>query len=122
VLQVSMFDGLPFYPFALLDDGLGPSEVDIGVRHIFQVLFRQFAGDVAGNIVDSGRACGERWPISKPKAVSAMFSVSVTSRRAWCCIVPGCSPRLPILISSDSEWFVLMSSVMVRHHNARMGN
>ena len=38
VLQAPMFDGLPFDPFAQLDDGLGPAEVGIGGRHVVQAL------------------------------------------------------------------------------------
>jgi hypothetical protein len=38
VLQAPMFDGLPFDPFALLDDGLGPAEVGVGGRHVVQAL------------------------------------------------------------------------------------
>ena len=30
MLQAPLFDGLPFDPFALFDDGLGPAEVGIG--------------------------------------------------------------------------------------------
>ncbi len=33
VLQAPVFDGLPFDPFALFDDGFGPAEVGIGGRH-----------------------------------------------------------------------------------------
>jgi len=38
VLQAPMFDGLSLDPFALADDGLGPSEVGIGGRHVLQAL------------------------------------------------------------------------------------
>lgn len=38
MLQAPMFDGLPFDPFALFDDGLGPAEVGVGGRHIVQAL------------------------------------------------------------------------------------
>ena len=38
VLQAPMLDGLPFDPFALLDDGLGPAEVGVGGRHVVQAL------------------------------------------------------------------------------------
>lgn len=38
VLQASMFDGLSFDPFALLEDGLGPAEVGICGRHIVEAL------------------------------------------------------------------------------------
>lgn len=33
-----MFDGLPFDPFALFDDGIGPAEVGGGGRHVVQAL------------------------------------------------------------------------------------
>jgi hypothetical protein len=33
-----MFDGLPFDPFALFDDGIGPAEVGVGGRHVVQAL------------------------------------------------------------------------------------
>lgn len=38
VLQAPIFDGLPFDPFALPDDGFGPAEIGIGGRHIVQAL------------------------------------------------------------------------------------
>ena len=38
VLQAPMFDGLPFDPFSLLDDGAGPAEVGVSGRHVFQAL------------------------------------------------------------------------------------
>ena len=34
VLQAQMFDGLPFDPFSLLDDGAGPAEVGVSGRHM----------------------------------------------------------------------------------------
>ena len=34
VLQAPMFDGLPFDPFSLLDDGAGPAEVGVSGRHM----------------------------------------------------------------------------------------
>ena len=33
-----MFDGLPFDPFTLLDDGWRPAEVGVGGRHVAQAL------------------------------------------------------------------------------------
>src|SRR3546814_12428344 len=36
--QAPMFDGLPFDPFALFDDGIGPAEVGVGGRHVVQAL------------------------------------------------------------------------------------
>ena len=36
--MVPAFDGLPFDPFALLDDGLCPAEVSIGRRNVVQAL------------------------------------------------------------------------------------
>jgi hypothetical protein len=33
-----MFDGLPLAPFSLFDDGLGPTEVGVGGRHVVQAL------------------------------------------------------------------------------------
>ncbi len=38
VQQAPMFDGLPFDPFALFDDGIGPAEVGVGGRHVVQAL------------------------------------------------------------------------------------
>ena len=38
VLQAPIFDGLPFDPFALFDDGGSPAEVGVGGRHIVQAL------------------------------------------------------------------------------------
>ena len=38
VLQASVFDGLPFDPFALLDDGVSPAEVGVGGRHIAEAF------------------------------------------------------------------------------------
>ena len=38
VLQAPTFDGLLFDPFSLLDDGLTPSEVGVGGRHVAQAL------------------------------------------------------------------------------------
>ena len=38
MLQAPIFDGLSFYPFALLDDGLRPAEVGIGRRDVVQAL------------------------------------------------------------------------------------
>jgi len=38
VLQAPMLDGLSFDPFALSDDGCGPSEVGVGRRHVVQAL------------------------------------------------------------------------------------
>ena len=36
--QASRFDGLPFDPFSLLQDGLTAPEVDVGWRKILQAL------------------------------------------------------------------------------------
>ena len=36
VLQAPMFDGLPFDPFALLDDGCGPAKVGVSGRDVVQ--------------------------------------------------------------------------------------
>jgi hypothetical protein len=38
VLQAPMFDGLPFDPFALLDDGFSLAEVGVCGRHVVQAL------------------------------------------------------------------------------------
>ena len=38
VLQAPMFDGLPFDPFSLFDDGAGSAEVGIGGGHVAQAL------------------------------------------------------------------------------------
>ena len=38
MLQAPMFDGLPFDPFTLFDDGFSPSEVGIGGRHVAEAL------------------------------------------------------------------------------------
>ena len=38
VLQAPIFDGLSFYPFALLDDGLRPAKVGIGRCDVVQAL------------------------------------------------------------------------------------
>ena len=38
MLQASVFDGLPFDPFALLDDGVCPAEVGVGGRHIAEAF------------------------------------------------------------------------------------
>ena len=38
VQQAPMFDCLPFDPFALFDDGIGPAEVGVGGRHVVQAL------------------------------------------------------------------------------------
>ncbi len=38
MVQATMFDGLSFDPFTLLDDCLGPSELGIGGRHVVQAL------------------------------------------------------------------------------------
>lgn len=38
VLQAPIFNGLLLDPFALLDDGVSPSEIGIGGRHIAQAL------------------------------------------------------------------------------------
>ena len=38
MLQASVFDGLPFDPFALLDDGVSPAEVGVGGRHIAEAF------------------------------------------------------------------------------------
>lgn len=38
VLQAPMFDGLPFNPFVLLDDGRGPAEVGVCGRHVVQAF------------------------------------------------------------------------------------
>ena len=38
MLQTPICDGLAFDPFALEEDGLGPSEVDVGRREIGQAL------------------------------------------------------------------------------------
>ena len=38
MLQSSVFDGLSFDPFALKQDGLAASEVDVGGREVLQAL------------------------------------------------------------------------------------
>ena len=38
VLQPSFLDSLSFDPFSSFDDGLGPSEVDVGWRDIVEAL------------------------------------------------------------------------------------
>ena len=38
MLQSSLFEGLSFDPLALMQDGLGASEVDIGGREVLQAL------------------------------------------------------------------------------------
>ena len=38
MLQTTICDGLAFDPFAFEEDGLGPSEVDVGRREIAQAL------------------------------------------------------------------------------------
>ena len=36
VVQAPMFDGLPFDPFSLFYDGIGPAEIGVGGGHIVQ--------------------------------------------------------------------------------------
>ena len=57
VLQATIGDGLSFDPFAFEEDGLSPSEVDIGRREIGQalvvsrmVVLRHEGGDLAFEI------------------------------------------------------------------------
>jgi hypothetical protein len=50
MLQTTIGDGLAFDPFAFEEDGLGPSEVDVGRREIVQALV--IAGMVV--MVDEG--------------------------------------------------------------------
>ena len=38
VLQAPMLESLAFDPFALFDDGCGPTEVGIGGRHVVEAL------------------------------------------------------------------------------------
>ena len=38
VLQAPVFDGLPFDPFALFDDGFCPAEVGVGGRHVAEAF------------------------------------------------------------------------------------
>ena len=38
MLQAPMLDGFSFDPFSLFNDGIGPTEVGVGRRHIVQAL------------------------------------------------------------------------------------
>ena len=54
VLQAPVFDGLPFDPFALFDDGFGPTEVGVGGRHVAEAFMVSSVIIVVDEGVDLG--------------------------------------------------------------------
>ncbi len=52
MLQAPVLDCFAFDPFSLQQDGLAPSEVDIGRREVFQALVVSLVIVVADELID----------------------------------------------------------------------
>ncbi len=60
VLQATMFDGLSFDPFSLLDDGWNPAEVRIGICYVAQAFLISSAIVMIQECLDLGFQIAER--------------------------------------------------------------
>ena len=74
VLQAPVFDGLPFDPFTLSDDGFGPAEIGVGGRHVAKA----FMVSSVIIVVDEGADLGfEVYPFAEGRGLSGFSNGSL---------------------------------------------